>query len=439
MSEPRPAPATETIGERLRRLRLERAFSQREIASPGVSYAYISRIEAGDRRPSVKALRLLARKLNVSPTYLETGSDLGPEEDRELRLADAELALRLEDDSVAAMAQLGTVLDEAVQAGDARAAARARVGLGLAAARLGAHREAIQHLESAAESGAISPAVRPDAYATLGRAYAFLGEQRRAIQLWEGCLRTLAEEVPDNVAGRVRFATYLSYALTDLGEFARAKEVLTDALEAAEAVIDPYTQIRVYWSLARLLALQGQPAEALGQARRAVALLEATEDTLDLGRAHLLCAYILNSDGQGLEAENQLALAERLLGPRPERPDLTSLLSERAKAAALLGQGDAAVRYADQALELLGGDDPAERGAALAARADGLLLTERADEAPDSYERAVELLASNGRLREAAEAALRWGRALRAAGRVSEAVPVLEQAAELAAGNWRNA
>jgi len=36
----------EGIGERLKRLRLERGFSQRDLSSPGVSYAYISRIEA---------------------------------------------------------------------------------------------------------------------------------------------------------------------------------------------------------------------------------------------------------------------------------------------------------------------------------------------------------------------------------------------------------
>src|SRR5436853_5789401 len=40
-------PGPESIGERLRRLRLDRGLSQRELASHGVSYAYISRIEAG--------------------------------------------------------------------------------------------------------------------------------------------------------------------------------------------------------------------------------------------------------------------------------------------------------------------------------------------------------------------------------------------------------
>src|SRR3954465_11324422 len=65
----------ETIGQRLKRLRLDRGMSQRELASPGVSYAYISRIEAGTRQPSVKALRKLAAKLGVTAAYLETGDN----------------------------------------------------------------------------------------------------------------------------------------------------------------------------------------------------------------------------------------------------------------------------------------------------------------------------------------------------------------------------
>lgn len=82
----------EPVGVRLRRLREARALSQRELAGPGVPYAYISRIEAGTRRPSVKALRTLAPKLGVSPEYLETGSELRDVDARELRLAGTELA-----------------------------------------------------------------------------------------------------------------------------------------------------------------------------------------------------------------------------------------------------------------------------------------------------------------------------------------------------------
>lgn len=63
----------ETIGQRVKRLREEKGLSQRDIASPRCSFAYISRIEAGARKPSVAALRLLAGKLGVAAFYLEHG------------------------------------------------------------------------------------------------------------------------------------------------------------------------------------------------------------------------------------------------------------------------------------------------------------------------------------------------------------------------------
>jgi transcriptional regulator with XRE-family HTH domain len=66
------------VGERVHRLRLELGVSQRELAVPGVSYAYISRIEHGERTPSRKALQKLAVKLNTTALYLETGRSQGP-------------------------------------------------------------------------------------------------------------------------------------------------------------------------------------------------------------------------------------------------------------------------------------------------------------------------------------------------------------------------
>ena len=77
------------IGQRIRARRLELGLSQRQLSQPGVSYAYISRLEAGTRTPSVKALRLLAPRLDVSVEWLETGE----EERRFARFDNAELHL----------------------------------------------------------------------------------------------------------------------------------------------------------------------------------------------------------------------------------------------------------------------------------------------------------------------------------------------------------
>jgi transcriptional regulator with XRE-family HTH domain len=69
----------ETVGARIKRLREEAGISQRELAEglDRVTYAYISRIEAGTRQPSLRALREIAGRLGVTALYLETGSDRG--------------------------------------------------------------------------------------------------------------------------------------------------------------------------------------------------------------------------------------------------------------------------------------------------------------------------------------------------------------------------
>ena len=61
------------VGRRLKDARLAAGFSQRQLSFPGCSAAYISRLEAGDRVPSLQLLRKLADKLNADEQYLATG------------------------------------------------------------------------------------------------------------------------------------------------------------------------------------------------------------------------------------------------------------------------------------------------------------------------------------------------------------------------------
>jgi transcriptional regulator with XRE-family HTH domain len=83
------------VGRRLKEARLSAGFSQRQLSFPGCSAAYISRLEAGDRVPSLQLLRKLALKLNADEQYLATGTpglDQSPPE-----LVEAEVAHRLGD------------------------------------------------------------------------------------------------------------------------------------------------------------------------------------------------------------------------------------------------------------------------------------------------------------------------------------------------------
>jgi len=425
---PEPPPAAgETIGERLKRLRLEQGFSQRELAAPGVSYAYISRIEAGTRQPSVKALRRLAAKLEVTAGYLETGSDLAPEQARELRLTDLELAIRL-GEQAGVEAPLRELVDEAVTAGDRASALRARVALAALVQDRGEHGEAAALLEAALEGEPFSPVDFADIYSQLARAYTYAGRSQAAVELFERCLAEVTGS--EDVALEARYATLLSYALSDIGELARAEEVVRRALERAHSA-DPYTRVRLYWSMARLAHTEGRATVALINVRKAIALLQATDDTLHLARAHVLAASITLSRDDPDQATQHLDQAEQLFGASASSVDLIEIAIRRSRIATSRGEGEAAVRLAREALTLVGDRSPVDGGLASAALAEALALTGERQEANEAYGRAVDLLEEQGLWRDAAQACRGWGRMLRQDGREEQALDVLERAAEL--------
>ncbi len=63
------------VGQRLLEGRARAGLSQRELAFPGCSAAYISRIERGERVPSLQVLRQLARRIGLSEARLAYGRE----------------------------------------------------------------------------------------------------------------------------------------------------------------------------------------------------------------------------------------------------------------------------------------------------------------------------------------------------------------------------
>ncbi|WP_344646290.1 helix-turn-helix transcriptional regulator, partial [Streptomyces durmitorensis] len=61
------------IGRRVLRLRTELGLTQRQLAEPAYTPAYVSTLESGKVRPSEAALRHLAERLGVTPEELVTG------------------------------------------------------------------------------------------------------------------------------------------------------------------------------------------------------------------------------------------------------------------------------------------------------------------------------------------------------------------------------
>ncbi|HEX6699693.1 MAG TPA: helix-turn-helix domain-containing protein [Gaiellaceae bacterium] len=424
------AAADETIGQRIRRLRLERGLSQRELAEPGISYAYLSRIEAGQRAPSLKALRIVARKLGVTPEHLETGASVSLAAARELRATEAELRLRLDEDPSRAEATFRELVDDARAEGELALEVRARIGVGLARARRGELREAIFHLELAFSTDTLSPLARPEAYETLARCYASSGSADRAVELLEGALAEIERTAPDEGVTAARLAGLRAAILTRNGDAEPARESLDEALERANTAWEPTARATLYSSLAESAAAEANVARTLALRRRALGLLESADDVREVARAHVLSSDLLLGEGRAEEAGPHLASAERLLALGGDRVDTGRMRTRQARRAVETGEVAEAQELARLAVDLLE-EHPAEQGEALHALAAAEAAAGDLQKAEASFRRAIDQLAGGRCWRDAANAARDWAARLRAAGRTEEALEVMDQATML--------
>ena len=78
------------VGARLHAAREAAGISQRELAFPGCSAAYISRIERGERIPSLQVMRELAHRVGIGEAELAYGREsIDPAVTRALRAVEA--------------------------------------------------------------------------------------------------------------------------------------------------------------------------------------------------------------------------------------------------------------------------------------------------------------------------------------------------------------
>jgi len=374
------------VGRRLKAARERAGLSQRQLSFPGCSPAYISRIEAGDRIPSLQLLREMGQRLGVTEDYLATGHERHEES---ARLVEAELALRLDELDLAAQ-----LYEEALAGATGDVRARALAGLGQVAFRRGDPRGAIERIEEARSSARERLAEQPAAADTLGRAYAMVDELEASIAVFSESL-TAAEDREDDVEAS-RFAILLANAHIDANNFNAAEQLLSRALKIAPDSRDPILRARLYWSHSRLHTLQKHPTQAARYARRALTILEATEHTEYTARAHQLLAHIELDRNNPQEALQLVEHGLELLGEGGNPVDRALLRLEEARALVQLGDYETAASLAMEVSGLLEEASPhdAGRGYALVAQVHEQ-LGDRA-RALELYELAAEVLEGSG-------------------------------------------
>jgi tetratricopeptide (TPR) repeat protein len=405
-----------SVGRRLREAREAAGVSQRKLAFPGCTSAYISRIEAGQRIPSLQLIHEFARRLRVSPEWLATGVE-GDAPTAEL--LDAEVALRLGE-----LDEARTVYEQRLRNDPTDPVALA--GLGALSLREGEIDRAVELLEHALDERQGRRLLDDSsAVENLARAYAASGALEAAIALLD---RAVAEA--EDAGARIetlRFRVLLANALIDNGQPRRAERMLADSITLAGEVRDPIAEARVYWSQSRLHTWHKNPRLGARYARKAIEILERTENDSYIAMAYHLLALAEIEGGSPADALEQLERGRAYFGDALTPLDEAKFSIEETRALLALGEAREAALRAMGALahaELL---DPQDRGRAYALAADVFRLNGDAERALELYERAIEVLQEAGGP-FVVEAATRYSELLEELGRTDEALAVLRSA-----------
>lgn len=403
-------------GRRLREAREGAGLSQRQLAFPGCTAAYISRIETGERVASLQILRELAGHLGISEEYLATGRASAPNSS----LDDAEIALRLDETEEAAHL-FETALKDAQGPGERT---RALEGLGHVAFRSGDPELAIELFEKALSLVDDDVGERPTLAESLARAYASLGQLARSIAILERCV----DAYGDDPVQYVRFAGLLGAALTDNGGFSEAERVLATALSRGREVMDPYTRARLYWSESRLRLEQGRSEEAARFAQKTLEILRTTEDNYAIAHVLQSLAQIYLDLGRPREALELLRDGRDLILAAGTPLEIAQYRVEEARALAALGEREAAAAQAMEVVNQLRGTQAVEAGRSYALL--GGIFADLGDfaRAREVLELAVELLEQQAPSRYLVQAYKRLATLLKEQGDKDGALGVLERA-----------
>jgi len=370
------------VGRRLRQAREAAGLTQRELSFEGCTAAYVSRIEAGARVPSLQILREFGRRLGVSADYLATGSnDVGG---LSSDLLEAELSLQLGDEERAAELYEAARAD----AGSSAALARAQLGLGRLAIRRGETSDGIALLEKALDSGELAAGDASTAADTLGRCYAAQARFDEAFALFTRFLddaRARGDRFEE-----LRFALLLANTYVDSGDFGSAHATLGEILELAQSAADPTYRASAYWSQSRVHLARGEPNRAAEYAQLAIATLKASEQTLEAARALLLLAFIENDRGNPEAALELVEEGEPIVAAAGQATDAAMFAVERARALSALGEGEEAAALLLGIVPRLNAAAPKDASRAYSAVADIFRGQGDTARALELYELAVE-------------------------------------------------
>ncbi|MEU5881574.1 tetratricopeptide repeat protein [Spirillospora sp. NPDC047279] len=404
----------ETLGQRIRALRIRQGVSQAQLAFPELSDSYISLIESDKRVPAPSVIELLAAKLSCSPTYLVSGVSEDVVDELRVTLDYAEIALQN-----GAAAEARTRFAEVLANADAVALPemlhQARWGHALALEAAGELEESIAGLRAlTAEASADADLDHwSKVHVALSRCLRERGDISASVQVAEEALRHLIAIGADSTDAAVHLGAALLAAFIERGDLVRARQLADQLIDRAERIGSPRARMAAYWEAAYVAEVRGEYEEGVTLAERALALAGErpegglSSDPRNLHRLRIAYAGLLlraRPDQAGRARDLLTRVRSEINTSAAGEIDVAWCLTELARAEIAMGRPAEAVELAEQALDLLG-DAPRRATAwALTVLGEACVRLGRRDRAVDVLTRAATHLEEMESTREAAQA-----------------------------------
>lgn len=342
----RKGPVDPALGERLRSLRTKRGLTQAELAGSDFTKGFISLVETGRTRVSLRAAEIFAQRLGVPVSDLVRTDDAVA--------ADVDLALvRAEAEMVAGnftgASQLATELEQ-------RAAGRVRARVqrlrGRALSLLGRPRDSLSPLDQALRdfraNGDRDMVART--LFDLARVHAQLEEHGEALNLALQCEHAINEAAIVDRSFELEVLSFLAGVFVTVGDMGAA-DLRTERTRAlAEDVADPRSVAGLYYNLAVTRQRQGDNEAALAYARRSLAAYEQIGDARAIASTWNTIGWVYIKRGQLARASEALSTADSLAANNRDGRLAAYVLQNRAELELAKGNATAALELAAQSI-----------------------------------------------------------------------------------------
>lgn len=307
------------VGSNIREVRTKMGMTQAQLAAPEFSISYISAIERGKIRPSLRALSILARRLDVPLTFLLEGSpaqaaeartigyspaDAGPDQTIDIALLQATVLVQ-QGETGQAEEMIAVIVPDRITTEQAYRLFFLRGQIHLAE---GKHQEAVVDLRNAVAQGEGLNDVEytERARALLGKAYYNLYNYALALENHTHCLSAISNKrIVDPF-----FALDVYAAVADdylrLSDSDRAVTYYHQALDVLGALSrDTRSFAREYMTISRQYKDAGKLTMARDYAMKSLALYQMRDEHKLIGMTHQRLGKALERQNLFDEAEDQ--------------------------------------------------------------------------------------------------------------------------------------